>query len=71
MYAYSLHQSFYPSIQLNDSSSVSKKSDALVQELEGKVETLRKESEASMQQCNHFRSKIKVSLLDDLLANLR
>ena len=58
---------FYLTLQLDDSSSVGKKSDALVQELEGKVEILRKESEASMEQCNQFRDKIKVCLLDDHL----
>ena len=47
-------------LQLSDSSSVGMASEALVQELKGKVESLRREGEASLQQCNQFRNKIKV-----------
>ena len=51
----------YSFMQLSDSSNSGVKSEALVKELQQKIHVLQKESEASMQQCNDFRDKIKVT----------
>ena len=57
-------------MQLSDSSSSGVKSEVLVQELEGKLQSLQKESESSMNQCNQFRGKLKVRTIAILIKNL-